>query len=109
MNNDFPTAAVGSSQAPTTTVEKSSRASNTKIQTAPAQDVGVIVNPALASEVIAKRRRSANKRFVLYDEHKFFVKNRDINPSRLTIRTEIGDVARAVRSLSLVDWLTHVV
>ena len=36
MNSDFPTAAVGSSQAPTATVEKSSSASNTKIQAAPA-------------------------------------------------------------------------
>jgi hypothetical protein len=35
MQSDFPTAAVGSSQAPTATVEKFSGASNTTIQTAP--------------------------------------------------------------------------
>ena len=35
MSTDFPTAAVGSSQAPTATVEKSIPASNTKIQTVP--------------------------------------------------------------------------
>ena len=35
MSTDFPTAVVGSSQAPTTTVEKSFSASNTKIRTSP--------------------------------------------------------------------------
>jgi len=35
MKTDFPTASVESSQAPTATVEKSHRASNTKIQTLP--------------------------------------------------------------------------
>jgi integrase len=35
MSTDFPTAAVGSSQAPTATVEKSHGASNTKIPTPP--------------------------------------------------------------------------
>ena len=36
MKTDFPTASVGSSQAPTAAVEKSQSASNTKIQTLPA-------------------------------------------------------------------------
>jgi len=35
MKTDFPTASVGSSQAPTAAVEKSQSASNTKIQTLP--------------------------------------------------------------------------
>ena len=35
MKTDFPTASVGSSQAPTAAVEKSQSASNTEIQTAP--------------------------------------------------------------------------
>ena len=50
MSIDFPTAAVGSSQAPTATVEKPSGASNTKIQTAPGNALPPITraaNPAL--------------------------------------------------------------
>ena len=35
MTTDFPTASVGSSQAPTAAVEKSQSASNTEIQTLP--------------------------------------------------------------------------
>ncbi len=37
MTTDFPTASVGSSQAPTAAVEKSQSASNTEIQTLPAE------------------------------------------------------------------------
>ena len=37
MTTDFPTASVGSSQAPTAAVEKSQSASNTEIQTLPGE------------------------------------------------------------------------
>jgi hypothetical protein len=39
MKTDFPTASVGSSQAPTAAVEKSQSASNTEIQTLPTASV----------------------------------------------------------------------
>jgi hypothetical protein len=61
MNSDFPTAAVGSSQAPTATVEKSSGASNTKIQTAPMTTADRCM-PALASVALHSHLQSSAPR-----------------------------------------------
>jgi hypothetical protein len=53
MSTDFPTAAVGSSQAPTATVEKSLTALNTKIQTSPKFLRRYPVSPSMAFSRLA--------------------------------------------------------
>jgi hypothetical protein len=54
MKTDFPTASVGSSQAPTAAVEKSQSASNTEIQTLPRRQLCREPN-GLAMQVLPRR------------------------------------------------------
>ena len=53
MKTDFPTASVGSSQAPTAAVERSQSASNTKIRTVPQWLANELRRPVKPADVVA--------------------------------------------------------
>jgi hypothetical protein len=75
MTTDFPTASLGSSQAPTDAVEKSPSASNTKIRTPPAVD-------SLAPEDAAKLLLT-----ILHDDMKRIVERYVTGQRQLIVAT----------------------